>query len=478
MKKTLKNTLAFLVFMTTFSFAVSSDLPIPLQPNIHRTANSDSVFTVDLQSDLPFWQPHNFTFRVRMDATFHESVYKNGRIILFLEDSLANDYMQAIFGGFFDNQGLHGKTFDWSRPGEIHRSDIRFAADLYRALLRFTPNEYITIALGKDYYNWGPSELGGLMLSDYNMGFTGLYQQYQIGPFTIRGIATQLNTTPWKPEVYEAQNRVHRFLSVGRVEYNSDLWGLSLNQSILYNGENRNFEIPYLIPFFPFHYAQVANWRYGNSGSNSMVGADAYVNFLDKNLQIYGEFVVDDFQMDEDETSQSIQNIIGFTAGARFNVPNILYGFFEGGRASSFLYNSMAGYQSKYLNKDAFIGSPLGPDNQHFWGKIGRRFDNIGLRTEAYFWLRRQGERDIFLRYRFADLLGTRHENIPFGEVQRETAGWLSAIYEFKHNTVEIYGGIQNTQTEKISGTSNTSPFFGLSLNTAVGVGWNKRTQD
>jgi hypothetical protein len=129
----------------------------------------------------------------------------------------------------------------------------------------------------------------------------------------------------------------------------------------------------------------------------------------------------------------------------------------------------------KYLNKDAFIGSPLGPDNQLFWGKLGHRFENIGLRTEAYFWLLRQGEWTVDKNFVLNDLIGTRNDNIPYGRVERETAAWLSAIYEFKHNSIELYGGIQNTRTESDSGTSKTSPFFGLSLNAAIGLGWNGR---
>ncbi|MCL2845033.1 MAG: capsule assembly Wzi family protein [Chitinivibrionia bacterium] len=467
----------FLALCAAMSFA---NLPLPLQPNIHRTADRDSVFRLELQTNSAFWEPQNLTFRARMDAAFSENVDQSGRVILYFIDSIGNDYLQLVFSGFFDNRAVHGRTVDWARPGDRSDTGSRSTFDLYRAFLTFTPNEYIKIGLGKEYYNWGPSELGGLMLSDYNTGFVGLYQQYQIGPFTIRGLATQLSSQEWRepPGNGYLDNHImpiHRFFSAGRIEFYRELWGLALKQAIIYGGVNRSFEIPYLIPIFPFHYAQMSNWRYGNWGSNTLVGLDAYANFLDKNLQIYGELLVDDFQMDEDDASKSIQNLIGFVAGTRFNIPNILYGFFEGGQINSFVYNSMSGDLGRYLNRDAFIGSPLGPDNQLFWGKLGRHFERIGLRTELYFWLLRQGERDINLRYNHNYLLGTRNDRIPYGNVRRETATWLSAIYEFKHNTVELYGGIQNFRTEGVSGTSKTSPFFGLSLNAAIGLGWNAR---
>ena len=473
--KKIKSLIIFAVLAT----ATFADLPLPLQPNIRRTDARDSVFGLNFQSDSPFLQAQNLRFRMRTDLVFSEN--NEQRVILYFNDSIGNDKLQVIFGGFFDNRAIHGKTIDWIKPGRTtygiaYDTLPRSSFDLYRALVRFTPNEFITIGLGKDYFNWGPAELGGLMLSDYNMGFTGLYQRYQIGPFTIRGFSTQLNSSPsdgssWR-NIGNDVMPINRFLSVGRVEYYRDLWGISINQAMLYGGQTRSFEIPYLIPFFPFHYAQIANWRYGNNGDNSFGGLDAYVNLFDKKLQIYGELLVDDFQQGETEDSRNIQNLTGFTAGARFDIPNIIYGFVEAGQINSFVFNHVGGYSMKYLNKDAFIGSPLGPDNQLYWGQIGRLWDRIGLRTEFFFWLLRQGERDINLDYDFAYLIGTRHDNIPFGDVRRETAAWISATYEFKQNSISAFAGIQNTRIEGISETSNTTPFFGLTLNAAIGFGW------
>ena len=482
----MKKPLMILAFLAAATFA----LPVVLEENIHRNADRDSVYTTRFQSDSPFWQSNNFNFRAKTGAIFSKDTDKSGRIIMYFNDSIAAsdwlptqigplmlsdyNYLQFIFSGFFDNRAIHGKTVDWSRPGERDESSPRKSADLYRAILKFTPNENILISIGKDYYNWGPAQIGGLMLSDYNMGFTGLYQRYKIGGFTVRGLATQLNSSPWRQSDSNVEPS-HRFFSAGRIEYYRDLWGFAISQSIIYGGRDRSFEIPYLIPVFPFHYAQLANWRYGNNGDNTFGGLDAYANFFDKNLQIYGEILVDDFQGDKDDASQSVQNLTGFVAGAKFNIPKITYGFFEAGQINSFVYNHVAGYPMKYLNKDAFIGSPLGPDNQLFWGKLGYDFSKINLKAEIYGWLLRQGERDINKDY--TELLGTRKDKIPYGKVKRETAAWLSAIYEYKHNTAEIYGGISKTQTENVSGTSHITPFFGFSVNAAIGIGWDKKLQ-
>ena len=467
----MKKIVLFLAVLAVSSFA----LPIVLEENIHRNANRDSIFTLNFESNSAFWQANNFFVRTKIGGRFHDDDY-NSRFILYAGDSIANNYLHLIFSGYYYSHAIHGQTKDWARPNnrEEDRHTPSASADLFRALLRFTPNEHILIALGKDYYNWGPAELGGLLLSDYNMGFTGLYQQYQLGPFTIRGLATQLNSTNW---VYgDSEMPIHRFFSASRIEYYRERWGMALGQSMVYGGVNRSFEIPYLIPVFPFHYAQIANWRYGNEFSSSKGSVDAYVNFLDKRLQIYGEFMADDLQMGETEESRGIQNSVGFIAGTRFDFPRIVHGFFEAGQINSFVYSRRRENVMTYLYKDAPIGSPLGPDNQIYWGKLGHRLSNIPLNIEAYFWLFRQGERgDINLDYGIEDMFGSRYQNIPYGKVNRETATWLSATYELKHQTFELHGGVSITEIEGVSGTRKVNPFIGFSLNAAIGIGWNAR---
>jgi len=461
------------LFLTIF--AVSSfALPIVLEENVHRNAVADSVFTIRFESNLPFWQAHNFFVRTKIGGLVYDGDF-NTRFIAYFGDSIGGQHLNFVASAFLDNKAVHGQMLDWVKPGKGHDTNERVSIDMYRIMLNFTPNEHILIGMGKDYYNWGPSQLGGLMLSDYNMGFVGLYQQYKLAGFTIRGLATQLSSSNWGARTTPTPE--HRFFSAGRIEYYRERWGMALSQSMIYAGQNRSFEIPYLIPVFPYHYVQISSWRYGNNGENSAGGVDAYVNFLDKNLELYGEFFVDDIQGDTDERSQSVQNALAFVAGTKFNIPNIAYGFFEAGQINSFVYNHIAGYSMKFLNKDAFIASPLGPDNQLFWGKLGHDFKNIPLKAELYGWLLRQGERDINynIKEEIGWFQGTRSHNIPFGNVKRETATWASAIYEHKHNTFELYGGVSVTETEKISGSKKANPFIGFSLNAAIGIGWDKK---
>jgi hypothetical protein len=475
----MKNIFLSFAACTAATFA----LPIVLDENIHRNYEKDSVYTLRFKSDSQFLLANNFTFRLKTGVILGEDIENNGRFIAYLSDSIGYKPLDLVFGGFFYNQAVYGKTLDWVKPSadaQYHfYNNPHQSVDLYRLMFRYTSSkENITIGIGKDYYNFGPSQIGGLLLSDYNMGFTGLYQRYKLWGFTIYGLSAQLNSTPWGYDrgLSPQEVLVHRFFAYGRIEYYRDLWGIAVSQAEIYAGNGRSFELQYLIPVFIYHYAQISNWRYGNNGEKSLGSIDVYAKFFDKKLKIYGEILVDDIQSGRDDVSRSIQNCLGFTAGAEFDIPKIVYGFAEAGQINSFVYNHVAGDALRYRNKYAFIGSPLGPDNQVYLGKIGHYFDKIGLKTQAHFYLLRQGERDI--NYDIKTMQGTRKDKIPYGDIRRETAGWLSLVYEYKHNEAQIFGGVSNTKVENVSGISKTSPLFGFSINWAISAGWNKKTQD
>jgi hypothetical protein len=481
MKTLWHNILLLSVLWTTSAFALNVITPpVVLDENIHRNYAKDSVYTIRFESGSEFWQANNFTFRLKAGALLGKNFDSGARVIAYVGDSIGYAPIDFVFGGFFDNKAVYGKTFDWLKPETANDYDggTMKAFDLYRLMLRYTSSRGgVVVGLGKDYYNFGPGHIGGMLLSDYNMGFTGLYQQYKLWGFTIYGLSAQLNSEPWGNDNQPRPNSpetilLHRFLAYGRIEYYRERWGFALSQAEIYSGNGRSFELQYMIPVFIYHYAQISNWRYGNNGEKSLGALDAYANFFDRQLKIYGELLVDDFQGDRDDASQSVQNCLGFIAGTEFDIPKIVYGFAEAGQINSYVYNHVHS-SLKYMYKNAFIGSPLGPDNQIYWGKLGYDFSKINLKTEIYGWLLRQGERDI--HHTIQTMKGTRKDKIPFGNVQRETATWLSVIYTYKHNTAQVYTGISKTETENVSGTSKITPFFGFSINGAIAVGWDKK---
>lgn len=464
-----------LLLLTVLSISISAQ--IPLRENKARIWDQDSIFSYHSEKENVFLGVNNFSFQVANRYYISDDTTLSGnRLMALFADSIRYKFLNINLEGTFDQRALYGYDSDWSDPDEPDKAIERSTFDLHRCILYLEPAKWIKIGFGKEYYNWGPLELGGLMLSDYNMGFVGLYQQYNIGPFTLRGLATQLNSTPWGygPD-YENTSIEHRFFSAARLEFFRDRFGFALSQSAIYAGEGRSFELPYLLPFFPFHYAQMSNWRYGNNGDNSYGGIDFYVNFLNKQIELYGELFIDDIQGETDEVSQSVQNNIAGMAGVRWDFTKGWYGFLEGGQINSFVYNHVVGEKLRYQNKNAFIGSPLGPDQQLLWGNVGYRIKpNISVDITG--WWRQSGERNIATIY--DNVLGTREDDIPYGTVESEISGWITAKYIWKGVLAELNSGVTHTKNllnEKDK--EETIPFVGLYLKTGINLSWKQKEE-
>jgi len=395
--------------------------------------------------------------------------------MLLFADSLRYKWLSANVEGFFDQRGRYAENIDWTDPDLTPVFSDKKSADLHRAVFSIEPNSYIKVGIGKDSYNWGPMKLGGLMLSDWNMGITGLFQNYHFGPFEVKAVASQLNSTPWGNRVdFSNETIEHRYFSAARVEFYRQRFGIALAQSSIYAGEGRSFEIPYLIPIFPFHYAQMSSWRYGNNGDNSYGGLDGYVNFVDSKIKLYGELFVDDFQGEGDAISQSVQNNVAGMAGASWDFTKA-YGFIEGGQINSRVYNHVSGEKLRYQNKHAFLGSPLGPDQKLLWGTAGYRI-RPELTIDLTGWLRQSGEKEITSTY--TNVRGTREDAIPYGVIEQELSGWGTVRYHWKGISAELNGGLTHTTNiDHIKNEESTEPFFSIKIKTGINLNWeNKET--
>jgi hypothetical protein len=156
--------------------------------------------------------------------------------------------------------------------------------------------------------------------------------------------------------------------------------------------------------------------------------------------------------------------------GLRLRDAGPWYGFIEGGRVSTYTYNHRI-FAKQYVYNNNFIGSPIGPDSELLWGKIGRAFyiHDEFLRTDLNFWLRRSGERGI--DYRFYDIFNTKGDPQPYGIVEDEVAFWASASYRKFFMDIEARTGAtmyRNRGNENSDWT--VYPFFGLFLSSGISI--------
>ncbi|MFH1761187.1 MAG: hypothetical protein ABIA63_08800 [bacterium] len=400
---------------------------------------------------------HNFKFGLSNKANSNSSLFKRNRMIFYANDSVVFGNINFNFRFRVDQKGREADDTGWDDP------DLEWAYDMDRMVMDWKVNKILSLKLGKDRLNWGPLKIGGLLLADYNQGFNMVHQEYKLGPFVLKGLCAQLNSL-YNGEINytgDSAEVLNRFYSASRLEYCQERYGLAVAQSIIYSGINRSFEIQYVLPFYPYYYSQMSNWRYGNSNENIFVGMDYYF-WLKKYLKMYGELLIDDFQIHSDAESQSVQNSIAYMLGIEFSCNDKYSGFIEGGQINSFVYNHGIGKRLQYRIENAFIGSPLGPDQRLVWGNFTRKMKllwDIGLD----FWVRRSGERNI--NYTYVSVFNTRDDSVPYGSVENENAIWLKNNISKFNVSISLEGGwVWYNNMDNKKGNSRNFPFIALSV--------------
>jgi hypothetical protein len=443
---------------------------IPLYDHSFRSFHDDGRhYRLVTPRISELWDVHNIALQFS-DRYYlsNDTALVTNRWLLHFADSINFRDIDFNFRIRLDGLGDRARDAGWTSAKAGAANDPGFVYDPDRIVAHYAPaSGRFKFGFGKDRYNWGPLELGGLLLSDYNEGLTGFCQQYKLGSFVLKGVTAQLNTLV---DPADLSKRTHRYFAASRLEYYKRDYGAAVGQSMLYVGVDRSWDMRYFFPFYIFHYGQMTDSHgYGNDGQNSKGSIDGYAKIPKSPLEIYGELLVDDFQAHGDPVSRSAQNCVAWMAGLRLRDAGRWYGFIEGGRVSTYTYNHRI-TAKQYIYNDNFIGSPLGPDQELLWGKIGRAlyesYDDI-LRADINFWLRRSGERSI--GYRFPDIFNTRGDPVPFGIVEDELSVWASASFRRFYVDMEARGGVTmyRNRNNEIS-SWKPYPFIGVFLSSGI----------
>lgn len=448
----------------------AAEQPLPLAHHSFRSYSQTDHYHTGLMIPGPIFEHQTFSLGFSNQSWVGDNDYLGNRLIGWFADSI--DYGKIWFN-FRIRVDQRGKTA--GDVGYVDPEGSSWTYDPDRIVMDWRINDHVHLRLGKDRFNWGPLKLGGLLVSDYNQGYTMLYQKYTLGPFVLQGFSTQLNNTPWLEKGASLPDTVvvvKRFMSASRLELYRERWGVALGQSIVYAGESRSFEVQYLLPFYPYHYGQLAITREGNRNENTFGSLDFYARLFGKRLTLYGEILVDDFQGEGDAVSQSVQNALGYMFGAELDLDSTWYGFVEGGAINSFVYNHVAGARLRYQNEASFIGSPLGPDQVLVWGKVGRAVVDP-WRLSAMFWVHGSGERDIEYEYDSDVLRGSRDDAIPYGTIEWENMVWLrSELRLLKVLDIDIDAGVLwYVDKDHVAGADQVTPFASATLRAGIRFG-------
>lgn len=449
----------FSIIFIVFYTVIVDAMPLPMEKHSFREYGQIPAYEVSHSKVLFYPQTVSLKYSNQTILTGNDSVSVN-RLLFYFSDSVSFDRIRFNFRIRMDQKGNRANDLGWVDPR------VKFGYDPDRIVMDWDINDYISLKLGKDRLDWGPLKLGGLLLSDYNRGFTMVHQRYKLGPFDLRGLFCQLNNDLTGIDGQKASQDTSRFFSASRIEYYRKRFGIAAAQSIIYAGKGRSFELEYMLPFYIYHYGQMSNWRYGNCFENTYGSIDFYFWILPEKLKSYGEFFVDDFQGSFDAISQSIQNHIALMLGLDYKVSEKTNVFLEAGQINSFVYNHVIGYRLRYQIDRGFIGSPLGPDQRLFWSGISRNMKKW-WDLQAEVWVRQSGQRKIDVPY--SDVTDTRDDPIPFGTIETEVITSVENTLWISKTAIDLEAGLMHYRNfSNESGNNNTWPFFSASLSSGI----------
>ncbi len=263
---------------------------------------------------------------------------------------------------------------------------------------------------GRDFLVWGPGLDAALHLSDASRPMDHLYLFWANRWISLSYFTGSLDRTEY-PIKNEASVQ-NRYISGHRIEMRP--WRflrLGLSETALFGGPHAGLDFALINPVI-FYTGVQAN---GPQTANVLGSLDA-VYMPVQNVSVYGSFLLDDIQIENETKDDQEPASIGFLAGLNWADPFDLSGldlFGEYTRVTNRTYNGQGGMWEKYLHRDVPIGHFLGNDFDRVLA--GFRYRPMPtLRFSLIYESRRRGEG------RVQDPFTTPWRNIMDGEKYRE----------------------------------------------------------
>lgn len=215
-----------------------------------------------------------------------------------------------------------------------------------------------TAAFGREYWRWGLSPHDVMLLSDNSPPFNGLRVMYQARNWSYAFHAAELNQMTILQDDYPGgigpTGQANRYLVAHRFNWRPrHNLELAVSEVHLFGGIDRGWQWSYLNPFLPYYWEQLNN----DTNDNPLWNLELSWRVID-GLQFYGEWMIDDFQIDfESEPHQ-----IGVLAGIQW-IPNPFDGRLalnaEYQRLNTFVYGQTRPW-NRYVHHVDLHGQPIG----------------------------------------------------------------------------------------------------------------------
>ena len=260
--------------------------------------------------------------------------------------------------GRFDSQ-FHGEY--WKEKFTAWVEQAVFSAQWRR----------VHLAFGREYWRWGRSPRDVMLLSDHSPPFDGLRAGYRGGKWSFSFHVTMLDSMNVTESDYLGPDgptgTANRYLVAHRIDWRPrDNFEIALSEVMLFGGVDRPWALNYLNPFVPYYWEQL------NSHTNDNPLWSVEMSWRPRRgLELYGEWLLDDFQIDFTSEPQQIGVLGGLAWTPEFAESRL---FFNGEyqRINTTVYGQDRPWNRYFHYRDingnaVGIGSSLGPDADRFY---------------------------------------------------------------------------------------------------------------
>ncbi len=313
------------------------------------------------------------------------------------------------------------------------RDDPSYLGKRWRGFAGFTEQAYVSlhfdkylVKFGRDFLQWGRGHDASLLISDEARPLDQFYAGVRLKHLRLEYAAAKLNPTALADSLRQLYGRdfAERYFSAVRVEWlpHPSLLRLAVTQMVLYGGPERGFEWYYLNPLAVFHGEQLNEARKGNTS----LGFDWVLRPRDR-VEFYGQFVLDDHQIEKTRQDDREPTEFGVLIGGVFADPLQFFGAtvgFEYTRVANRTYNSLNSWE-KFTHRNRPLAHFLGNDFDR-WLLHGRAYAGKNVQLLFSFERRRRGEGRIDSAFStpWREVLpegDTFSEAFPSGIVERST---------------------------------------------------------
>lgn len=357
-------------------------------------------------------------------------------------DDIKDDNFVSLNSGISFSPFENGFIFSSFNLDEEKAEDPDYTGKKWRGLAGEMDNAFLNynsgnfdITAGRFASFWGIKK--SLLLS-YHNSLDGLQYSYRYKRLTLSYRFAELDNII-NDTTGESENR---YFAGHRIDYHfSEKFRLGLFESVIFGGAGRTIGINYLNPLIFFHADQLND----DINDNTFVGFDFTLYPID-NIKLYGQLLVDDFQIEKKTQGDQEPDQFGLIAGIYFvDVLNNLDLRFEYCRVNNWTFNQKEN-RNRYAYKDRLLGYFNRNDFDNLLLEVSY-WSNEKLRFSVTTEYQRNGEGSIFAEWTepWNEIDGDYDEPFPTGIVEKKLS-LTGSVEGFVNNYIylKLNGGLES----------------------------------